>query len=132
MINHGEHIFTLDNYFDEKLIDQILEDFQKAEERGLTVNRSEYRDVNITQQKDSSIFYFQAPTTVIGGVHEMIDIVNADVIDMFLEQYPVLQLGYYKELYVSNAKIQKTSPSGGYHNWHSEHTHDLYLSLIHI
>ena len=35
MINHGEHILTLDNYFDEKLIDQILEDFQKAEELSL-------------------------------------------------------------------------------------------------
>ena len=95
MINHGEHILTLDNYFDEKLIDQILEDFQKAEERGLTLNRSEYRDVDITQQKDSSIFYSQAPTTVIGGVQEMIEIVNTDVIDMFLQQYPVLQSGNY-------------------------------------
>ena len=56
MINHGEHILTLDNYFDEKLIDQILEDFQKAEERGLTLNRSEYRDVDITQQKIRASF----------------------------------------------------------------------------
>jgi len=126
MINQGEHILTLDGYFDEALIDQILEDFQKAEERGLTLNRNEYRDVDITEQKDSSIFYSQAPTTVIGGVQEMIDIVNKDIIDMFIQQYPVLQSGNYKELYVSNAKIQKTSPSGGYHNWHSEHTNDLH------
>ena len=53
----------------------------------------------------------------------MIDIVNTDVIDMFLQQY-VLQSGNYKELYVSNAKIQKTSPGGC--NWHSEHTNDLH------
>lgn len=126
MINQGEHILTLDGYFDEALIDQILEDFQKAEERGLTLNRSEYRDVDITKQKDSSIFYSQAPTTVIGGVQEMINIVNGDVLDMFLEQYPVIQSGNYRELYVSNAKVQKTSPSGGYHNWHSEHTNYLH------
>ena len=125
MINHGEHILTLDNYFDEKLIEQILEDFQKAEERGLTLNRNEYEDVDITQQKDSSIFYSQAPTTVIGGVQEMIDIVNKDIIDMFIQQYPVLQSGNYKELYVSNAKIQKTSLKVD-HNWHSEHTNDLH------
>lgn len=126
MINQGEHILTLDGYFYESLIDQILDEFAQAEERGLTLSRNEYMKSDITTQKDSSIFYSSAPSTVIGGVQEMVNIVNGDVLDMFLEQYPVIQSGNYKELYVSNAKVQKTSPSGGYHNWHSEHTNDLH------
>ncbi len=126
MINQGEHILTLDGYFDESLIDQILDEFAQAEERGLTLNRNEYMQSDITTQKDSSVFYSSAPSTVIGGVQKMVDTVNQDVLDMFLEQYPVIQSGNYKELYVSNCKVQKTCPSGGYHNWHSEHTNDLH------
>lgn len=125
MINQGEHILTLDGYFDEAIIDQILDDFQVAEDRGLTLQRKDYRGVDITKQKDTSIFYSSAPTTIIRGIRQMIDIVNGDIVDMFLEQYPVLQAGNYKELFVSNCKVQKTSPSGGYHNWHSEHTNEL-------
>ena len=54
--DHGEHILTLDDYFDDILIDEIINDFDKADELGLTLQRTDYGG-NALRQKDTSIFY---------------------------------------------------------------------------
>ena len=53
--DHGEHILTLDDYFDDILIDEIINDFDKADELGLTLQRTDYGG-NPLKQKDTSMF----------------------------------------------------------------------------
>ena len=40
--NHGEHIYTVDGVFDERLIDDIVEGFDKSESQGLTLQRNQW------------------------------------------------------------------------------------------
>ena len=57
LIDNGDHIYTIDNCFDENLIDSIIADFDEAESKGVTLQRHEYTGRDHPTQKDSSLFY---------------------------------------------------------------------------
>lgn len=119
--DHGEHILTLDDYFDDILIDEIINDFERADKLGLTLSRKQLGGNHITQ-RDQSLFYDQMSDAIASGrTREIVNAINGDILDSWLEKYPVIDSGTYEELFVSNIKVQRTSPQGGYHNFHSEH-----------
>ena len=125
-VDHGDHILTIYDCFDEGLVDDCIDVFNDCEERGLTVCRRESHDDSHKHiRADSSMFYNTMDLMLSKPMHEMMDIINNDIIDSWLHEYPVIQTGQYKELYTSNMKIQKTRMTEGYHNWHSEHTSKL-------
>ena len=126
--DHGEHILTLDDYFDDILIDEIINDFDKADELGLTLQRSDYGG-NPLKQKDTSMFYTQMSDALSGRTKEIVDAINKEILDSWLQKYPVLESGTYNDLFVSNIKVQKTSAS--YHK-HSEHCNQLDLNIHYL
>lgn len=124
--DQGDHIYTVDGAFSDQLIDALIEDFDNMESRGLTLQRNEYTGNEYPTMKDSSVFMSRADGgNISGAFREMVDIINQDILEEWLRIYPVLQSQNYKDIYVSNCKMQKTYPGGGYHNWHSEHCNQL-------
>lgn len=118
----GEHIWVFKNFFSEDYIDELLDTFRIHEEKGLTLPRHEYDTQDISMKKDDAIFLKHLPASMfnVGGV---LDILEGDVVRHMEFEYPIIK-SVYKGLFVSGAKLQKTLPSGGYHNWHSEHNTD--------
>ena len=122
-VDHGDHILASYDCFDEGLIDACIEVFDDMEERGLTLSRKESHDGSHKHLRaDSSIFYSAMDCMLSKPMQDMMEIINSEIIDSWLNEYPVIKTGLYKELYTSNMKIQKTRLTEGYHNWHSEHT----------
>ena len=122
-VNHGDHILTIDNCFDDGLIEDCIRVFDEMEDKGLTLNRRESHDGSHKHLRaDTSIFYSAMDCMLSKPMREMMEIINNDIIDSWLDEYPVIETGQYKELYTSQMKVQKTRPTEGYHNWHSEHT----------
>ena len=76
--DHGEHILTLDDYFDDILIDEIINDFDKADELGLTLQRTDYGG-NPLKQKDTSMFYTQMSDALSGRTKEIVDSINKEI-----------------------------------------------------
>ena len=121
LIDNGDHIYTIDNCFDENMIDSIIAEFDEAESKGVTLQRHEYTGNDHPSQKDSSLFYSATGCSNVQPLRDMVDQVSGRIIDDWLKIYPVIKSGNYHDLHVSACKVQKTYPSGGYHNWHSEH-----------
>ena len=71
------------------------------------------------------MFYSAMDSMLSTPMQNMKEIVDGEIMDSWLNEYPVIQTGLYKELYTSQMKIQKTRPTEGYHNWHCEHTSHL-------
>ena len=72
LIDNGDHIYTIDNCFDENLIDSIIADFDEAESKGVTLQRHEYTGRDHPTQKDSSLFY-SATLFEYTDLREMVD-----------------------------------------------------------
>lgn len=123
--DHGEHIYTLDGAFDERLIDDIIEGFDKSESQGLTLQRNQYTGNEYPTMKDTSVFMSMSDCAGVQGLEQMVDIINQDIMNEWCRMYPVLSSGNYRDIYVAQAKMQKTYPGGGYHNWHTEHCNQI-------
>lgn len=123
--DHGDHIYTVDGAFDENLIDETIDRFDKAESQGMTLQRNEYTGNKYPSMKDTSMFISHADAGIVPNLTEVCDTINGAILDEWLRIYPVLQSQNYRDIYVSNCKLQKTYPGGGYHNWHSEHCNQL-------
>ena len=122
-IDHGDHILAIENCFDDGLIESCIEVFDDCEEKGLTVDRQEsHVGSHRHLRADTSILNSAMDSKLSKPMREMMDIINGPIIDSWLDEYPVIETGQYKELYTSQMKIQRTRLTEGYHNWHSEHT----------
>ena len=122
-VDHGDHILASYDCFDEGLIDACIEVFDEMEDKGLTLTRQESHEGSHKHLRaDSSIFYSAMDCMLSKPMQDMMEIINSEIIDSWLNEYPVIKTGQYKELYTSQMKIQKTRMTEGYHNWHSEHT----------
>ena len=124
-VDHGDHILTIYDCFDERLIDDCIHVFEECDEKGLTVNRRENHDSHKHLRADTSMFYSAMDSMLSTPMQNMKEIVDGEIMDSWLNEYPVIETGLYKELYTSQMKIQKTRPTEGYHNWHCEHTSHL-------
>ena len=124
--DQGDHIYTVDGAFDDQLIDDIVTNFDKMESLGLTLERNQYTGKDYPSMKDTSMFATQETDAGFSDhMREVFDIINGPILEEWLRTYPVLASQNYKDVYVSNGKMQKTYPGGGYHNWHSEHCNQI-------
>ena len=124
--DQGDHIYTADGVFDEGLIDELIDTFDKNENLGLTLQRNQYTGREYPTMKDTSMFATSETDAGFSrAMTEVFQTINGPILDEWLRTYPVLQSRNYREIYVSNGKMQKTYPGGGYHNWHSEHCNDI-------
>ena len=124
--DQGDHIYTVDGAFDDQLIDDIVTNFDKMESLGLTLERNQYTGKEYPSMKDTSMFATQETDAGFSDhMREVFDIINGPILEEWLRTYPVLASQNYKDVYVSNGKMQKTYPGGGYHNWHSEHCNQI-------
>ena len=121
--DHGDHILTIPNCFEDRIVDDCIREFDDLENRGLVSKR---RIGNSGSHKhlraDNSIFYTSLDPMVHGPMQEINDIINNEILDSWLEEYPLIETGLYNELYVGQMKMQKTRMTEGYHNWHCEHS----------
>ena len=121
--DHGAHILTIPNCFDDRLIDDCIKTFDDLEDKGLVASRRLTHDgANKHIRADNSIFYTELDPMVHGPMQEINNIINSDILDSWLEEYPLIETGLYNELYVGQLKMQKTRMTEGYHNWHCEHS----------
>jgi len=122
-IDHGDHILAIDNCFDDGLIDACIDVFNDCEEKGLTLDRLESHPGSHKHLRaDTSIFYSSMDSMLSRPMQDMKGIIDNEIIDSWLDHYPVIETEQYRELYTSQLKIQRTRLTEGYHNWHSEHT----------
>lgn len=120
----GDHIFLFTGVFDD-LIDDFIYMFDTAQEKGMTLNRKDYDTKHWTRKKDESIFCHDLPSALLPHSQELVGRIEGDIIPAWEEKYPVITDNHYRGLFVSSAKLQKTLPGGGYHNWHTEHTYKV-------
>ena len=105
------------------MIDDCIKTFDDLEDKGLVASRRLTHDgANKHIRADNSIFYTELDPMVHGPMQEINNIINSDILDSWLEEYPLIETGLYNELYVGQLKMQKTRMTEGYHNWHCEHS----------
>ena len=93
-VDHGDHILTIDNCFDEGLIDACIEVFDDMEDKGLTANRRESHEGSHKHLRaDSSIFYSEMDCMLSKPMQDMMEIINSEIIDSWLNEYPVIETG---------------------------------------
>jgi hypothetical protein len=102
----------------------VIEQFNKAEEMGFTLNRQSFDETPKTSKDDNHLFY---PSQIRSDAMDR---------DLFQTLHKALWEKAYK-LYSNKygilndlpphgsycSKIQKTKPGEGYHVWHCEHAH---------
>ena len=87
---------SYDDYFDDILIDEIVNDFERADKLGLTLSRKQLGGNHITQ-RDQSLFYDQMSDAIASGrTREIVNAINGDILDSWLEKYPVIDSCTYE------------------------------------
>lgn len=104
----------------------VVEEFEYLSEMGFSVNRKQHEDAVKSKKDDLALVYSDllvsqmatAGRTMVKVIHEKVhDYVEKYNVGMFANSdlkkppYPICS---------ESVKVQKTSPSQGYHVWHSE------------
>jgi hypothetical protein len=120
-----DFIGMYENVFPDGFCNHMIEEFERLLSSGLCGNRQDSEGVRKYQKQDN--FYFLNVRR-----HSFSDFNNNTVIEIFLTGLQNCFDEYTEEfdilkdipLNCSKIKMQKTSPGGGYHLWHSEKAGD--------
>ena len=120
----GEHILLFENFFSDEFIDSCIDDFELAEEAGMTVSRQQHHSgPSPLSIEDKALPWTMMPASSLPRIQELQDIMTHEIIPEFLKKYPIAEQ-YRYGINLGGAKLQKTAPTQGYHVWHMEHSSD--------
>lgn len=117
--SYGDHIRFIDGIFDDDICNACIDCFDDLEDKGLTFSRKHFGQ-HFGQQADTSIFYNEVDAMLSEPMKDINDFVHNEIIESWQIRYPIIDSGMYGGLYNAQMKMQKTRPSEGYHQWHSE------------
>lgn len=115
-----DFIGIYENAFSEEYCDRIVELFEKASDKGFTLNRQQDENVTTLQKNDEQVF----PSEVIDmemfsrEAQQFNHTLWTEIYPHYAEIYGALHASDPHTCYTW--KIQKTKPGGGYHIWHYE------------
>ena len=136
-VEYDQFIGTYINAVPEDTCDMIVDYIEKLNEKGFLFNRKHYERDSIEVHKKDLAFDVAnvKPEVLRNTTHNTenaisfmlteadptVTLVNNFLVpafDQYIEQYDSLKYDPLMSLY---HKVQKTTPGGGYHVWHSEH-----------
>lgn len=123
--SYGDHIRIIDNLFDENICNECINRFNYLEDKGLTTSRREHGIPNLAQA-DQQIFYTSCDASINEPLQDVVNYINNEIIESWQIKYPIIDFGTYDGLFTSQIKMQKTRPTEGYHQWHSESGTTIY------
>lgn len=108
------------NALSQELCESMIEEFEKAQKKGMTRTRKESDgpDVPKTRKDDTAFLGLAANNFKI--YVEFINILWEQVYKRYIEKYEAAD---FATVHSFSVKIQKTEPGQGYHVWHSEVGH---------
>ena len=106
--------------FDKEWCQQVIKSFDISHERGLTVDRQAHDKVSKLTKEDTCLFDAMMPVSSLTAdiFNKFNQIFWGNCYQEYSNKYAILNnLGKHG---IFNAKIQKTLPGQGYHDWHCE------------
>ena len=123
--SYGDHIRIIDNIFDENICNECINRFNYLEDKGLTMSRRASGIPNLAQA-DQSIFYSSCDASMNEPLQDVVNYINDEIIESWQIKYPLIDFNTYDGFFIQQLKMQKTRPSEGYHQWHSEAGSTIY------
>jgi hypothetical protein len=117
-----DFIRAYEGVFDKEFCDDVIKSFDWAEGRGFTLSRQDFDKADKVNKKDTSLFAhdfdLNHSNKRLGDLFTRFfwDVAYAKYADEFSESL----LSSSDAHQVFAMKVQKTNPSGGYHQWHYE------------
>jgi len=127
-----DFIGVFDGLFSKEYCDKWIEHFEKANQNGLSYNRSQafQRDSHIGADNaidyDVSTFYHNHDMKF--GCSEFNNKFWEVCYSLYSEKFSILKTAEMHKIYT--VKVQRTSPKEGYHVWHCEDTTRLHRNRI--
>lgn len=118
-MNKDQFTVVYDEAFDTDFCNNVIERFEKANELGFAYSRQKSENAKKHEKKDLQVF------SVDELYLDMFGDLNKHFTKVFWETYyedynSRFSLDHHDPHQIYYNKIQKTSPSGGYHVWHCE------------
>jgi hypothetical protein len=116
-----DFIGMYDNVFPDGFCNHLISEFERYLNNGSCGNRQDSEGITKTRKNDD--FYFLNLRNHVFSDFNEVPTMNIfmtglqNCFDQYADQYDVLR---DMELKCTSVKMQKTSPGGGYHIWHSE------------
>ena len=115
----GNFIGVFPNLVDKKVCQDVIDNFELLDSKGLTRSRQQLDQINTNEKDDKSLFTdtfitaFKSETTnaVIQGLNNSIE--------AYCQKFSCILNDSAVGVY--DTKVQRTIPTGGYHVWHHEH-----------
>lgn len=135
-VEYDQFIGTYTNAVPEDVCDVIIDYIERLNENGFLFNRKDYdKEIANYEKKDLAFNVGQVSPEILRNTNYTEDMISfllteADpavgvinqylvpAFDQYVEEYDILKEYPLMSLY---HKVQKTSPTGGYHVWHAEH-----------
>lgn len=122
LYNIEDFIGVFDNFFSDKVCDDLLNYYNILKSNGQIYNRQDQEGSDKFYKDDTST-YNLIPTDVTAEIwHEpgqaMMDTFWKRIYKLYQDKYDILKLT--KKKLVAYVKIQETQPGQGYHLWHYE------------
>lgn len=126
----GEHIFLFEKCFSRKFCEECIEVFETSVDSGLSVDRLNQMGASNLSISDEAVVHRQIPPSSLPLVQPLMDTIQNEILPEFFKKYPIEH--QYNWVGLGGAKMQKTLPQQGYHNWHMEHSCqiDSYRSIL--
>ena len=117
-----DFIGVFDNFMDEKICDSMIEGFKQQQDFNKVYSRVESDGARSNMKKDLSttvglenfIYLFKENTPGLFSA------AMNNILTLYVKETDILSFISLEELHWKPFKLQKTSPSGGYHVWHVE------------
>lgn len=114
---HKKFISVYENFVSKKECKQFIKIFNKSR----TYNRQESEGISPMLKKDDAFSYSSNIDRLTKSDHELFKNFHHRLDYLLHQEYPKIYPGInHIPLYLEGIKIQKTTPGGGYHVWHSE------------
>ena len=115
----GEHILVFEGFFSDIFCDTSIEEFELMDKAGLTYGR----DQDTLGIKDTAVGIRELTGSTLPHVQELTHIINNEILEEFYKKYPIRD--NYEKIALDGAKLQRTQPTEGYHQWHMEHCNEV-------
>ena len=112
-----DYIGTFDNFLNSKICNNLIKIFEKNKD-SLAYSRKTSEGTAEVMKKDLAVSFNKYNT----WHPELEDVCNAlrETLDIYEHETSFCSFTNIKDLHFTNIKLQKTSPSEGYHIWHVE------------
>jgi hypothetical protein len=116
----SQFIGIYDNFLPKEFCEELIDDFERISQMGLTISRFKSENAPRTSKDDTALFQFETPMGVCTGekYSKFLDKFWGTAYQAYAQEFSTLKNIDNHSIF--SIKIQKTKIGGGYHNWHCE------------